>query len=295
MSDAVLIAGASGGIGRETAIHLAQRGFQVFATTRDLSRGDLDAEAKRRGAHLEVLPLEITDPASVRSAVHTVISRCGGIYGFVNCAGAQLRGYFEDLPDDAIRRDFEINVFGAMTLARAVLPHLRTARRGRIVLVTSVAGRIGSPASSSYCAAKFALEGFGESLAAEVAPLGVRVSLVEPGIVATSLWSANRGVAQPALDPRSAYYSWFRELERITDWAVRSSPARPEHVAAAVYRALASRNPRLRYPVGRRARALIGLRRLLPDAVFERFYFGTLLKRITTPKTAGTGGTVSGR
>jgi NAD(P)-dependent dehydrogenase (short-subunit alcohol dehydrogenase family) len=281
-TDAVLITGTSSGIGFETALLLAQKGFRVFATMRDPRRaGPLETEAKARGLDIEVLPLEITDAASIAAAVDKIVSQCGGIFGLVNNAGVQLRGYFEDLSEEEIRKNFEANVFGTMAVTRRVLPHMRAAKRGRIVFLSSIAGRIGSLGLSSYCSCKFALEGFGESLASEVAPLGIRVSLVEPGIVGTDLWGSNRGIALGAMDSASPYHAWFHEFEQLTDWAVRTSPTQPRHVAEAIHRALTSPKPRLRYAVGRRAGALMQLQRLLPESVFRRVYFENLQKRVT--------------
>src|SRR5438093_940068 len=148
---AVLVTGASSGLGLETSVYLAERGFRVFATMRDPGRrGDLDAEAARRRASVEVVRLDVTDPASVRSAVATVVERAGGIYALVNNAGIQLRGYFEDLAPREIQDVFDTNLFGAMAVTRAVLPHMRGAGRGRIVMIASMGSRIGCPALSAY-------------------------------------------------------------------------------------------------------------------------------------------------
>lgn len=282
----VLITGASSGIGLETAVYLAEHGFRVFASMRNLSRrGKLEAEAARRNAQLEVLQLDVTDPESIRAALETVMAQGGSMDAVVNSAGGQIRGYFEDLSEDEIREIFETNVFGAMALARAALPHMRAARNGRIVLLGSIGGRIGGPATSAYCASKFALEGFAESLSAEVKPFGIRVSLVDPAIVKSEIWTENRRIARGALDPGSLYHPWFQELERLTDWAVGASTVRPVDVAKTVHAALTVRRPRLRYTVGRRARLLVMLRRLAPDTWFERLYFDLLTRRVTHPKT----------
>jgi NAD(P)-dependent dehydrogenase (short-subunit alcohol dehydrogenase family) len=275
MQDAVLI----------TAIYLAEQGFQVYATMRNLgSRGRLDAEAARRNVRLEVLQLDVTDETGIQAAVDTIIARSGGIYGLINNAGTQVRGYFEDLSDAEIRRVFDTNVFGTMAVTRAVLPHMRKARRGRIMIVGSVGGQVGSLALSAYCASKFALEGFGESLALEMALLGVQVILVEPAIINTEIWGQNRHIAERALDPSSPYYAWFRESERLADWLVDSSPAKSEDVARVVHQALTAQPPRLRYMVGRRASLLLTLRRYLPDQLFETLYFGEAVRRVTGVK-----------
>ena len=287
--DAVLITGTSSGLGLEIAVYLAECGFQVYATMRNLSRRDkLDAEAARRNAQLEVLQLDVTDKTSINAAVRTIVDRSGGIYGLINNAGTQLRGYFEDLSDAEIHQIFEVNVFGTMAVTRAVMPYMRTAHRGRIVIITSVGGKMGALGLSAYCATKFALEGFGESLAQELEPLGMRVILVEPAITKTEIWGANRGIAKGALDPNSPYYGWFLESERLADRLVESSPTKPVDVAKAVHQALTAKRPRLRYLVGRRASLVLALRRYLPGELFERFYFGEAVRRVTKHNRVGT-------
>jgi NAD(P)-dependent dehydrogenase (short-subunit alcohol dehydrogenase family) len=279
---AILITGASSGIGLETALYLAQQGFQVYATMRDLARSDkLKAEADRRHLPLEVLQLDVTDQSSIQAAVSTILNRSGRIFGLVNNAGIQLRGYFEDLSDAEIRRVFETNLFGAMASTRAVLPHMRVARSGRIVMISSVAGRLGAIALSAYCAAKFALGGFAEALALEVAPLGIQVAVVEPAIVRTEIWGSNRAVAAGAQDLASPYKHWFRQAERLADQMVVTSPTTTTEVARAVHEALTSPKPKLRYVVGRRAGLLLALRRCLPEAWFEQIYRGAFVRRVT--------------
>ncbi len=278
----VLVTGASTGFGRETAFYLAERGYRVYASLRDLARqADLEAAAATRGVSLRVVRLDLTDNHSVNQAVQTMVEESGGIYGMVNIAGHFLRGYFEDLSDAEIRQVFETNLFGTLALVRAALPHMRVARRGRIVIITSVAGRIGAPTGTVYGASRFAQEGFVESLSQEVEPLGVRVSLVEPGITKTEQWTFERGAAARARDPNGPYYEWYCQVEKIFYRTMQSSPITARDVAQTVYRALTVNRPRLRYVVGRRAGLVIALRRYLPGELFERFYFGEVMRRIT--------------
>ena len=283
--DSVLITGTSSGIGLETALYLAERGFQVYATMRNLSRrGLLDAEAARRNVQLQVLQLDITDRASIETAVCTIVEQSGGIYGLVNNAGIIIRGYFEDVSDSEMRQVFETNLFGTMAVTRAVLPYMRTAHRGRIVIISSGGGRVTAPGNSAYCASKFALEGFGESLAQEAALLGLQVILVEPSFVKTELLGRNRHVAVRALDPDGAYYRWFQQVKKIADYEMQASPTSAEDVARIVHRALTARRPNLRYLVRLRAQVLIALRRHLPGELFERLWFYEMTRRITQPK-----------
>ena len=287
MADSVLITGASGGLGLETALYLAKRNFNVYATMLDLSeRETVDEAASQHGVELRVLKLDVTDQASIDEAVGIAVEESGGVYGLVNNAGIALRGYYEDLLEEEVRRAFDVNVFGTMRVTRAVLPYMRASRRGRIVIITSIGGRIGSLAVSVYSACKFAQEGFGESLYQEVKPLGIQVSLVAPAIVPTERWGVNRGYGQRAMDPDSPYHAWFVESQRLTDKLVQSSPTKPVHVAQAVHRVLTVKRPRLRYVVGWRARLVIALRRYLPGELFERLYFGAVIRRVTRQKPA---------
>jgi NAD(P)-dependent dehydrogenase (short-subunit alcohol dehydrogenase family) len=279
--DPVLITGTSSGIGLETAVYLAERGFQVHATMRDLGRRDrLDEEAARRHVQLQVLQLDVTDRASIESAVHAVVEASGSICGLVNNAGTLIQGYFEDVSDAEMRRVFETNVLGTMAVTRTVLPHMRAAGRGRIVIMSSSVGRVAAPASSAYCASKFALEGFGEALALEVAPWGLQVVLVEPGFVKTELFGRNRNVAARALDPQGPYYEWFQRLQEAGDSEVQGSSISPVDVARTVHRALTARRPNLRYIVRLRAKVLIALRRHLPGELFERIWFHQMARRM---------------
>jgi len=282
MVRSILVTGASTGLGKEMALHLAERGFDVYATVRDLKDTEgLWSAARSRKACLKVLPLDVTDTTSIQHAVASIAAESGGIYGVINNAGIGLRGYFEDLDQEEIRRMFDANVFGVMEVTRAVLPHMRRAGSGRILFISSVGGRIGSLGVSTYCATKFALEGFGESLFMELAPLGIKVSLIEPGIIKTERWSTNRGIGARANDPSSPYYTWFQQSEHEADKLVRASTATPADVAAVVYQAMTAEQPKLRCMVGRKAKLAVALRRWLPGDLFERIYFGTVIRRAT--------------
>jgi NAD(P)-dependent dehydrogenase (short-subunit alcohol dehydrogenase family) len=282
---AVLVTGASSGIGLEIAVFLARQGYRVYATMRNLDRrGVLDAAAARHKVQLDVLQLDITDDASVREAVRTIASRSGELYGLVNNAGAILRGYFEDVSDQELRSVFEANVFGTMALTRAVLPMMRAAHRGRVIIMSSTGGRLGSPGNSAYCASKFALEGFAECLQQEMVLFSVQVSLVEPGIVSTELFGRNRHIANGAMAADSAYRDWFQRLEQLTDDEVKSAVVTPTDVAEVVFEILEAKRPRLRYLVGRRGRFLINLRRYLPGEIFDHFWIREMTRRVTGTK-----------
>jgi NAD(P)-dependent dehydrogenase (short-subunit alcohol dehydrogenase family) len=279
--DAVLITGSSTGLGLETAVHLAGRGFRVYATVRDLasSRTVLDA-ATARGVELEVVQLDITDSTSIEQAVSAIVEANGTIFALVNNGGIGLRGCLEDTTDEEVRRLFETNVVGTVAVTRAVLPHMRAAGRGRIVTITSVGGRISAFGVGLYCASKFAQEGLTEALWQEVGHFGIKAVIVEPGIIKTERWGIHRGEAEGASDPSSPYYRLFRASEAAADRLVERSKTTPADVAETVHKALTAENPKLRYVVGRPAAVVIKLRRFLPERFFERIYFGSFQKRI---------------
>lgn len=284
MKKSVLITGASTGLGLATALHLAKRGFHVYATAPlEKDRIPIQKAAQSANANIRFLVLDITQPASIESAVNEVLSQSGGIFALINNAGTRLRGCFEDLTETEIRTLFRVNVFGTMNATRAVVPHMRAARFGRIVVITSIAGRIGSFGVSAYCATKFALEGFSESLAQELAAFNIHVTIVEPGIINTEAWSLNRVMAAGSSNSRSPYFDYFQQWEKLADKMVESSTTTSLDVAGTIEKALTVTHPKLRYMVGRRARIINGLRRYLPADWFERVYFKTLIHKIISP------------
>jgi NAD(P)-dependent dehydrogenase (short-subunit alcohol dehydrogenase family) len=259
--------------------------MKVYATVPfETDIPEVEAAAKARGVSPRVLALDVTNSESIDRAVSTVIEESGGIYGLVNNAGLGLRGCFEDISDAEMRQIFDVNLFGAMAVTRRVLPSMLDARRGRIVHITSVGGRIASFGLSGYCSTKFALEGFGEALALEVGPFGVRSIMVEPGIISTPHWTVNRGTAKHALDPTSRFSAMFGRHEAIADWRTAHSRITVTHVARVIHQAMTSSNPRMRYVVGLPASIMVLGRRYLPERLFEALYFGLLLRRVTGGK-----------
>ena len=207
----LLVTGCSSGFGRSTAVALAAKGWLVFASMRDPGKRDaLDAAAADAGVppdRLRVLPLDVTEPASVERAVDEVLTGTGGqLDAVVHNAGVSSGGAFEDLPDAEVRRVFETNFFGVLAVTRALLPTFRGQRRGRIVVVSSASGLAGNPALSAYCASKFAIEGWAESVAYELGPFGIDVVLVEPGSYRTDIWDNS-----PRIVPEGSPYRSLRD------------------------------------------------------------------------------------
>ena len=191
----VLITGTSSGIGLATALAFARNGDQVYASMRNLDKsGPLMERARAEKLHLNLLPLDVQDAGSIERAVAQIMAAQGRIDVLVNNAGAGYLGTTEQTGLADLRRTFEVNFFGTWGVTRAVLPHMREARSGRVISVTSIGGLIGQPFNDAYCAAKFAVEGMMESLAPVMQRFGVWVSLVEPGAVNTE-FLANVGVS----------------------------------------------------------------------------------------------------
>ena len=266
----VLITGTSTGIGRATAEVLAAKGWRVFATMRNLDKkGSLEAALKEAGVEQQVTieRLDVTDPASIAAAVASVLAQTGNtLDAVVHNAGIAIAGAHEDLPDADIRRVMETNFFGVLSLTRALLPTFRAQRSGRIVLVSSQAAFAGQPSNSIYCASKWALEGWGESIAYELDSFGIDVILVEPGPYQTEIWRST-----PRVLPRGgAYTPWLRKVFQGADRHEAGNARDPKEVANVIAGALEASRPRVRYPVGFFARLDHFLRGKLPTRLIRR-------------------------
>jgi NAD(P)-dependent dehydrogenase (short-subunit alcohol dehydrogenase family) len=256
----VLITGASAGIGAATAAYLAERGFEVFGT----SRRPEQAHAAAPG--LRWVAMDVRDEESVRKAVGEVVSAVSHLDGLVCNAGFGIFGSVEEVPHEAALAQFETNFFGVLRTLRAVVPGMREAGHGRIVLVGSLAGRAPIPFQAHYSASKAAVDALALALRNELHPSGVKVSLVEPGDIDTG-FNAAMDWGDPA---SSAYGERIASCERVVRESLPKAPG-PEVVARAIHRALTARRARVRYPVGADSRLVPLARRLLPDALSLRF------------------------
>ena len=277
-----LITGASSGIGEATALYLAERGFRVIATSRSAARLEpLVARAREGGlAGLSIVPVEldINSEEAVARAMPGVIARHGGIDALVNNAGFGLWGPVQTLSDAELKAQFETNFFAAARMTRAVLPSMLERRRGIIVNISSVLGRMATPFNGAYAASKFALEGMSESLKTELQPFGIRVALVEPGLFRTN-FPNNASVAAraDAGDPLyGALYGEHIERYRGNHDLFERFGGDPKRVARLVHKVIVSPDPPFRNAIGLDARAGILGARLLPQGVYWR-----LLRRAT--------------
>jgi NAD(P)-dependent dehydrogenase (short-subunit alcohol dehydrogenase family) len=270
---AVLITGASSGIGRECALRLASSGYRVFAGVRGKEAG-IELE-KAAGGRVTAVFLDVTDGASISAAALTVQRQAGGsgLFGLVNNAGISVAGPLELLPIEDLRRQFEVNVIGQIAVTQAFLPLVRAAR-GRILFMGSIAGRLTIPFAGAYSGAKYALEAFSDAFSMELRDWGISVSIIEPGNISTPIWEKSRdrfaGVADKLPSgARELYGSWIEEIPKAVEGFARSGIP-PSRVARTVEKALSSRRPRARYTVGWDSRIFGKLAPLLPGRLRQR-------------------------
>lgn len=258
----VLVTGASSGIGEATAIRLRQRGFIVYAAARRTAR-----MRHLLGLGIHVLALDVTDDASLKQGVQTIMHQQKHLDILINNAGFGTYGAIEEVPLAAGRRQFDVNVFGAVRLIQLVLPIMRRQHSGRIINTSSIAGKVYEPLSGWYMGTKHALEGISDSLRTEVAPFGIDVVLIEPGAT-NSQWA---GIAKQALlrdSGNGAYQKLAREVAAQLDLFAKLGSA-PTTIADLMERAATARRPRTRYVGGFGSKTALLSRRLLSDRQFD--------------------------
>src|SRR5271154_6358630 len=268
----VLITGATDGLGKATALLLAQRGYRVFAAGRSAEkRAQLDALALEQKLPLETLEIDVCDDASVQQGVAAVLAKAGAIDVLFNNAGVNFSAAVEDLRMEDWRRQFETNFFGVLRVTQSVVPHMRERKHGRILMMSSVSGFVTAPTQGAYSSSKFALEAMSNALRLELYPFGVQVVLIEPGYIVTGIQQAAMELSKPYLErmtngPYSHLYARF--LKSMTGARVQSKTT-PEDCARVILKAIESPNPKIRYGVTRLAFAAKWCKRLLSDRAVD--------------------------
>jgi NAD(P)-dependent dehydrogenase (short-subunit alcohol dehydrogenase family) len=257
----VLITGASRGIGEATARVFLDKGWSVAATLRTPEASQLMPSNR-----LKIYEMDVASLASISDGIATAIEDFGRIDVVVNNAGHCVVGALEELSDADLKSVLDTNILGAMRVTRAALPHMRACGGGRIVNVSSMCGQMTLPLYTAYCASKWALEGFSESLAFETRAHGIRVKIVEPGVHKTG--SFDNQLADRAARPAHPGYVPFSAavIPRLAAFEKSAPPAGV--VAHTIYKAATDRWPRLRYPVG--SHAALFARRLIPSSLYVR-------------------------
>ena len=282
-----LITGSSSGIGFETSLLLARNGIYTYATMRNLSKSQeiLDI-TKKECLPLKVLTLDVTDEKSTQKAIDMVMHEQNRIDILVNNAGYSLVGALEQISMDEIKEEFETNFFGIIKLIQKVLPQMRKQQSGRIINVSSLAGRIGLPIASAYVSSKFALEGLSESLKYEVQDFGIYVILIEPGVIKTNfiknlkigkqvITSENGDVNTSSADLPYAEIT----QKRISAFKPRfEKGSSPKEVADTILEAVTSDKPKFRYIVGQDASKLMEIRKNTSDEEFGKIVMNSVLE-----------------
>ncbi len=265
----VIITGASAGIGEASARSLAGEGATLVLAARRAERlQSLGAELAARGARTLPVVTDVASPADRERLVAETMNAFGRIDALVNNAGYGQRGPVEIVPLEAIRRNFEINVFALVALTQLVMPVLRAQRSGRIVNIASVAGRVVRPFSSIYDATKHAVEALSDGMRYELAPFGVKVVTIEPGFILTEFVEVSNRVSREVTEQASVYAEAMRRGSDMVN-RFRWFAGKPEDIARLVVKALVSRHPNARYAAPGHAKLALALKRWLPARLFD--------------------------
>ena len=273
-----IVTGSSSGIGYATSLLLAKNRFHTYATMRNIENSaDIQQIANKERLPLQVIQLDVNDDASIRNSIEKVRSENERIDVLVNNAGYGLIGAFEDLSAEEIKSQFETNFFGVIRLTQQVLPIMRKQKSGTIVNVSSGAGRIGFPGMSAYVSSKFALEGLSESMSYELEPFGIRVVIIEPGVIRTN-FKKNSVMSKKSLDNSSIspYSSIIQKMDAsISSIIEHATP--PEEVAKVILHAVISNNPELRYLVGNDMIMMAETKKSMSDEDFRKMMMQSII------------------
>ncbi|MGZ5470592.1 MAG: SDR family oxidoreductase [Nitrososphaeraceae archaeon] len=271
MKQVAIITGCSSGIGYETSILLAKNGFRTYATMRNTDKGDkLKEIAEKENLDLKIIKLDVTDDYSIKNAINEIVQETNRIDVLVNNAGNNIAGAVEDLSIEEFKEQFETNFFGLIRVTKVVLPIMRKQNNGIIVNLSSIAGKMAIPLNSAYVSSKFAVEGFSESIRYELEDFGIKVILIEPGVIKSNFYENIKMSKNSLMDPKSAYQPITQKIfEAFLPMMEYAFPTKI--VADAILEAVNSDNPNIRYAVGDDAKSIIEARKKLSDKEFENW------------------------
>jgi NAD(P)-dependent dehydrogenase (short-subunit alcohol dehydrogenase family) len=265
-----VVTGSSSGIGLAASLALARNGYLTYATMRNLAKQDsIQSVAEKEHLPVRTVQLDVTDENSVKNAIQSILSESGRIDLLVNNAGYGMTGAFEDIGMDEIKSLYETNVFGVIRVTQAVLPIMRKQGSGRIINISSGAGRIGYPGGSAYVSSKFALEGLSESMAFEVEQFGIKTVLVEPGFIRTN-FAENIVTAKKAQDPNSPYSQTMMQMKSSSHRRrmIENAPD-ADLVASVIVEAATAKEPNLRYLAGKDVQQMVAAKKSMSDEEFQ--------------------------
>ena len=271
MKQVAIITGCSSGIGYETSILLAKNGFKTYATMRNVEKGDkLKDIAEKENLDLKIIKLDVTDDYSIKNAINEIIRETSRIDILVNNAGNNIAGTVEDLSIEEFKEQFETNFFGLVRVTKAVLPIMRNQNSGIIVNLSSIVGKMAIPLNSAYTSSKFAVEGFSESVRYELEDFGIKVILIEPGVIKSNFYENIKMSKNSLSDPKSPYQLITQKIfEAFLSMIQYAFPAKI--VAEVILEAITSDNPKIRYAVGDDAKSITEAKKRLSDKEFENW------------------------
>jgi len=269
-SKIVLITGTSSGFGLLTATRLAQKGFKVIATMRNLDKQSaLQSELNRRNTSAEILQCDVTDPHSINRCVEEIKNQYSHVDILINNAGYGVMGFFEDLTEEEIRAQMETNFFGVQNLTRKIIPLMRQRRRGKIINISSVSGFSSPPCFSAYSSSKFALEAFSEALHYELQLFGINVYLIQPGTYNTPIFHDNGKQSKDFNNPDSPYFKASKHIHTNMMSYVNDCHKDPEDIAILIEKIILGKKKSFRNIPDIEGKTLYLMRKFLPFSVFS--------------------------
>jgi len=276
MHQVALITGCSSGIGYETALMLARNGFHTFATMRNTKKSNsLEEIIKKERLDLNIRELDVNDDTSIEKTINCIKSEANRIDVLINNAGYGLVGFFEDLTLDEIRNQFETNFFGVLNITKKIIPIMRFQKSGTIINVSSGAGQVGFPGISAYVSTKFAIEGFSESLMYELFPYGIKVVIIEPGVIKTNFFR-NCIVSEHSMKKSSPYSRSLDKFQRNVE-LMQEHATSPINVAKVIMQVLGNNEPKQRYIVGNDVAMILEAKKSLSDIEFKKMMMQNII------------------
>lgn len=276
MHQVALITGCSSGIGYETALLLGRNGFRTFATMRNTKKSDsLQEVIRKEGLDVSIRQLDVNDDASIENTINNIKNEANRIDILINNAGFGLVGFFEDLTLDEIRDQFETNFFGVLNITKKIIPIMRLQKSGTIINISSGAGQVGFPGISAYVSTKFAIEGFSESLMYELLPYGIKVVIIEPGVIKTDFFR-NCKVSEHSMKKNSTYSPSLDKFQRNIE-LMQEHATSPTDVAKVIIQVLGNNEPKQRYIVGNDVAMILEAKKNLSEIEFKKMMIQNII------------------
>jgi short-subunit dehydrogenase len=276
MHQVALITGCSSGIGYETALMLGRNGFRTFATMRNTKKSDsLQEIIRKEGLDVSIQQLDVNNNASIENTINNIKNEATRIDVLINNAGFGLVGFFEDLTLDEIRDQFETNFFGVLNITKKIIPIMRLQKSGTIINISSGAGQVGFPGISAYVSTKFAIEGFSESLTYELLPYGIKVVIIEPGVIKTNFFR-NCKVSEHSVKKNSTYSTSLDKFQKNIE-IMQEHATSPTDVAKVIIQVLGNSEPKQRYIVGNDVAMILEAKKNLSDNEFKKMMIQNII------------------